>query len=121
VLPIDDTSFRIYSSGRVREHGELARIRSRIKGKLWHELTAEEHRDYPGDYEAQVSQGEITLHSEEHLVSGDKGVGLLRSLLRRQVQAIAQGKDPVGTAFSEAQAFVSLDAGTAILEADTVS
>ncbi len=119
VLPMDDISFRIYSSGRVTERGELARIRSRIKGKLWHELTAEEHRDFPGDYEAQVSQGDITFHSEEHLVSSDKGVGMLRSLLRRQVQAVADGKDPIGTAFDEAQALVALDAGTTILEADT--
>ena len=119
VLPIDDSSFRIYSAGRVTERGELVRIRSRIKGKLWHELTAEEHRDFPGDYEAQVSQGAIAQHSEEHLVSSDKGVGMLRSLLRKQLQAIAEGKDPIGVAFNDSQALVTLEAGTAILEADT--
>ena len=119
ILPIDDTCFRIYSSGRVTEHGALTRIRSRIKGKLWHELTPEEHRDFPGDYEAQVSQGAITLHSEEHLVSSDKGVGLLRALLRQQLRAVAEGGNPIGTAFDASQALVRLNAGTAILEADT--
>ncbi len=59
VLPIDDTNFRLYVAGRVREAGALQRIRSRQGGKLWHELTEEEHQRYPGDYEAQTSQGEI--------------------------------------------------------------
>jgi nitrite reductase/ring-hydroxylating ferredoxin subunit len=118
VLPIDDTSFRIYSAGRVTEHGALARIRSRIQGKLWQELTEAEHREFPGDYEAQVSQGAITLYSEEHLVSSDKGVALLRRQLRGQVATVAAGKDPLGTAFDDAQALVTVEAGTAILEPD---
>jgi len=33
-----------------------------------------EHQDYPGDFEAQGSQGPVTLHSEEHLFGSDKGV-----------------------------------------------
>ena len=76
VLPIDDTSFRIYTAGRVRSPGEIASVRSRLNGKLWEELTAAEHRDFPGDYEAQVGQGPITSHSEENLVSSDRGVAL---------------------------------------------
>ena len=42
-------------------------MRSRLNGKLWGELSEEEHQRFPGDYEAQVSQGPIALHSEEHL------------------------------------------------------
>jgi phenylpropionate dioxygenase-like ring-hydroxylating dioxygenase large terminal subunit len=118
VLPIDDTSFRIYSAGRVTEHGALARIRSRLNGKLWQELTEEEHRDFPGDYEAQVSQGAITQHSEEHLVSSDRGVGLLRRLLRRQLAVVAAGENPIGTTFDEIDALVTLEAGTAVREPD---
>ena len=60
VLPLDDTSFRIYTAGRVRKPGEIASVRSRLKRRLWQELTAAEHRDFPGDYEAQVGQGPIT-------------------------------------------------------------
>ena len=43
VLPIDDTSFRIYTAGRVRSTGEIARQRSRLNGKLWEALTPDEH------------------------------------------------------------------------------
>ena len=47
MLPIDDHSFRIYVVGRVREKGELFRMRSRLNGKLWEELSEEEHRQFP--------------------------------------------------------------------------
>ena len=92
-------------------------IRSHFNGKLWHELTAEEHRDFPGDYEAQVSQGAITFHSEEHLVTSDRGIGMLRRQLRQQLQTLAEGRDPIGTHFSEQQALVRLRAGTEVVDA----
>jgi phenylpropionate dioxygenase-like ring-hydroxylating dioxygenase large terminal subunit len=114
VLPIDDTSFRIYSAGRVFEKGSLAKIRSHFNGKLWHELTPEEHQRFPGDYEAQVSQGEIAFHSEEHLGFSDRGIGLLRRMLKQQVQAVTNGQDPIGVAFDVAGELVNLDAGTSI-------
>ena len=59
-LPIDDTHFRIYVAGKVRTKGELGAKRSRMNGKLWAELTPEEHQQFPGDWEAQVGQGPIT-------------------------------------------------------------
>src|SRR6185437_15245867 len=64
VLPIDDTSFRIYVAGRSRQKGDLGRMRSKFNGKLWWDMTEEEHQRHPGDYEAQVGQGAITVHSE---------------------------------------------------------
>jgi nitrite reductase/ring-hydroxylating ferredoxin subunit len=118
VLPIDDTSFRIYSAGRVTEHGALSRIRSHFTGKLWHELTPEEHRDFPGDYEAQVSQGAITAHSEEHLVTSDKGIGMLRRLYRKQLDLTAAGQAPIGTRFGDDDPLVELEAGSAVVDAE---
>ena len=114
VLPIDDTHFRIYSAGRVAERGELAKIRSHYDGKLWHELSEEEHRRMPGDYETQVSQGDITLHSEEHLNSTDRGISMLRRVYRDQLDAVAAGKDPMGVTTDPARELVCLDAGTAV-------
>ena len=110
-LPIDDTHYRIYVAGRVRETGELAKMKSRYNGKTWAELTPGEHQKFPGDVEAQTGQGAITLHSEEHLVSSDQGVSMLRILFQKQLDAIAAGRDPVGVAFSEEEAYVKLDAG----------
>jgi hypothetical protein len=100
-LPIDDTHFRIYVAGRVREKGQLRRMRSRQGGKLWEELSPEEHQRFPGDFEVQTGQGAITFHSEEHLVESDRGIALLRQFLRQQVELVAQGHDPAGVAFDE--------------------
>jgi phenylpropionate dioxygenase-like ring-hydroxylating dioxygenase large terminal subunit len=111
VLPIDDTSFRIYTSARVREPGELARSRSRLNGKLWEELTEEEHRRFPGDYEAMVGQGPITLHDEEHLTTTDTGIVMLRRFFQRQLDTVAAGRDPVGVVFDESKAMVDFEAG----------
>ncbi|MBT9489795.1 MAG: Rieske 2Fe-2S domain-containing protein [Rubrivivax sp.] len=96
VLPMDDTHFRIYVVGRVKEAGELVRMRSRLNGKLWEELSEAEHQAYPGDYEAQVSQGAIAAHSEEHLATSDRGIVMLRRFLQRQLDAVAAGQDPAG-------------------------
>ena len=111
VLPIDDTHFRIYVAGRVTAKGELGRFRSRMAGKAWHELSAEEHQRHPGDYEAQTSQGAITLHSEERLATSDKGVAQLRRFLEQQLRTVADGGDPACVAFNEKDAYVRLDAG----------
>ena len=99
VLPIDDRSFRIYVVGRVTEPGALAKMRSRLNGKLWEELTEDEHRQFPGDYEAMVSQGAMAKHSEEHLATTDRGIVMLRRLLQKQLDIVAQGGDPAGVSF----------------------
>ena len=98
VLPIDDVHFRIYVAGRVQRPGDIGRMRSKMNGKFWWELSEAEHRDFPGDYEAQVSQGPITAHSAEHLRTSDRGVALLRRFLREQLAALARGDDPSGVA-----------------------
>jgi len=111
VLPMDDTHFRIYTAGRVKQHGDLAKVRSRLNGKLWEELTDEEHRDFPGDYEAQVSQGAIAHHSEEHLATSDRGIAMLRRVLGRQLERVAAGGDPAGVGFDPDAPPVRFEAG----------
>ena len=108
VLPMDDTTFRIYVAGRVTRPGEIGRMRSKMNGKFWWELSEEEHRRFPGDYEAQVGQGPIAAHSAEHLRTSDRGVAMLRRLLREQLQVVAAGGDPVGVERDPARARVTL-------------
>lgn len=114
VLPIDDHHFRIYVVGRVREVGELRRMRTRMNGKLWEEMTEEEHQLYPNDVEAMVSQGVIAKHSEEHLATSDRGIVMLRRLLRQQLDSVAQGQDPAGVSFDPDAAPVYFEAGNYI-------
>ncbi len=118
VLPIDDTHFRIYVAGRVREAGELAGMRSRQNGKLWEELTEAEHQQFPGDYEAQVSQRPIAVHAEEHLSTTDRGIVMVRRRLREAVEQVQRGEDPPGTAFDEAVGLVSFTAGNFLLDGE---
>ena len=116
VLPIDDHSFRIYVVGRVREKGELVKMRSRLNGKLWEELTEEEHQRFPGDYEAQVSQGAIAHHSEEFLATSDLGLVQLRRLLHKQLKAMAEGQDPAGVSFDPDAPPVKFSAGNFLVK-----
>jgi phenylpropionate dioxygenase-like ring-hydroxylating dioxygenase large terminal subunit len=111
VLPIDDAHFRIYVSGRVRERDELGRMRSKMNGKFWWDLSADEHQRFPGDYEVQTGQGPITFHSEEHLAAGDKGVALLRRFLEQQLKKMADSEDPACVAYDGQSAYVNLEAG----------
>ncbi|MSQ73205.1 MAG: aromatic ring-hydroxylating dioxygenase subunit alpha [Betaproteobacteria bacterium] len=121
VLPIDDTNFRIYTAGRVKSPGELVRQRSRLNGKLWEDLTPEEHQQFPGDYEAQVSQGAIADHAAENLALSDQGVAMLRRMLERQLDAIAAGGDPAGVSFDPDAAPVRFEAGNYIEAQEGVS
>ena len=41
----------------------------------------------------------MTQHSEENLVSSDRGVVMLRSMLRQMVDDVEAGKDPLNVAF----------------------
>ena len=92
-----------------------------MDGKPWSELTAEEHRQFPGDYEAQTGQGAITLHSEEHLATSDKGIALLRRFTEQQLKALAEGRDPTGVAFNKAEALVRFEAGNWLREASAAA
>ena len=99
VLPIDDHHFRIYVVGRVRTAGALSEMRTRMNGKLWEDMTEEEHQRHPNDVEAMVSQGAIAGHSEEHLATSDRGIVMLRRLLQQQLEALRDGRDPLGVSF----------------------
>ena len=113
-VPVDDTHVRTFGVARARQPGGTYTRRSRrasYEGRLWSELSPDEHQIFPGDYEAQLGQGTVTLHSEEHLVGSDRGIILLRKLLDREMKAVAEGKDPIGTAFDGGDPVVRVRAG----------
>jgi phenylpropionate dioxygenase-like ring-hydroxylating dioxygenase large terminal subunit len=117
VLPIDDTAFRIYVAGRVKAKGDIARMRSKFNGKDWWDMSEQEHQSHPGDYEAQVGQGAITIHSEEHFAQSDRGIVIMRRMLREQLDRMAQGHDPIGVSFEPNAPPIVFEAGNFIREA----
>jgi hypothetical protein len=116
-LPSDDTSFRIYVAGRVKNSGDISRMRSKFNGKFWWDMTEEEHQRFPGDYEAQVGQGTVTLHSEEHFGQSDRGILMVRRMLGEQLEALAAGRDPVSVSFDANAKPIEFEAGNFIREA----
>ena len=116
VLPIDDHRFRIYVVGRVKEVGELRKMRTRMNGKLWEDMSEEEHQQYPNDVEAMVSQGVIAKHSEEHLATSDRGIVMLRRLLQNHLEALAKGEDPAGVSFDPDAPPVVFTAGNFLVD-----
>jgi phenylpropionate dioxygenase-like ring-hydroxylating dioxygenase large terminal subunit len=53
----------------------------------------EERQRLPGDYDAIVSQRPIARHAMEHLTYCDKGVVMLRKLLRRDIRRLVAGEE----------------------------
>jgi nitrite reductase/ring-hydroxylating ferredoxin subunit len=57
-----------------------------------------ERQRCPADFDAQSSQRPIAVHALEHLASTDRGVIMLRRLVREGIEAVAQGGEPAGAA-----------------------
>ncbi len=56
----------------------------------------EDAQRQPGDYEAQTSQRPVAVHALEHLGATDRGVTMLRGLVREGIRAVQRGEDPPG-------------------------
>ncbi|MCK2026736.1 aromatic ring-hydroxylating dioxygenase subunit alpha [Microbacterium sp. SSW1-47] len=111
VVPMDDTNFRIFTVARDSDPDFLTKLRSTHEGKPWKELTDLEHQRLPGDYEAQKSQGAISLHSEDHLTTTDQGIAMIRRMMAKQHRAVAGGGDPVGVFFDESERLIRIEGG----------
>ncbi len=60
-------------------------------GQTGVERSYEEGQKMPGDYEAQVSQGSITVHADEHLGHTDYGVARYRAMLKKAIRKVESG------------------------------
>jgi phenylpropionate dioxygenase-like ring-hydroxylating dioxygenase large terminal subunit len=114
-VPVDDYSMKDFVIIRAKPDvvskvrtGEYAR---RLFPKLWSEMSTEDHQREPSDYEAQASQGKITLHSEENLVSSDTGISMYRRLLRRAIRDVGEGRSPFNLSFDESAPSIKLVGG----------
>lgn len=111
VVPVDDEAFKIFTVFRAETFERLQQMRGTFGGKRWADLTPEEHQRMPGDYEAQRSQGTVSLHSDDHLTTTDQGVTMLRRMMARVAAAVEAGEDPPGVIHDEADSLVQVRAG----------
>jgi len=55
----------------------------------------EERQRIPGDYDAQISIHKgMARHGLEHLASTDRGVIMMRNMIRQGIRAVQNGTDP---------------------------
>jgi phenylpropionate dioxygenase-like ring-hydroxylating dioxygenase large terminal subunit len=110
-VPVDDTHTRFVTVMRIKPGVNIFDGSGLSQQKPWTQMSVEERQDRPGDYEAQAGQGEISLHSEEHLVTSDRGIVMQRRLLERDIKGVMDGKDPTGVTFDPAKALVHVPSG----------
>jgi phenylpropionate dioxygenase-like ring-hydroxylating dioxygenase large terminal subunit len=109
VVPVDDSHY--IQAMIMKVPRDAPRFGIQINGKNWGEMSEEEHQRFPGDFEAQAGQGPISLHSEEHLVTSDRGIMMQRRLLEQQMDVVARGGDPIGVTFDSSKALVKVRSG----------
>jgi phenylpropionate dioxygenase-like ring-hydroxylating dioxygenase large terminal subunit len=118
IVPMDDESFTTFSAGTI-DKGEKALYQPLdFNGKTWAQMTEAEHQETPGDYEAQSGQGTISLHSEEHLAQSDRGIVMMRRLLKEQMKLVAQGGDPINVAYDLSKATIKVPSGNFFRKAE---
>ncbi len=97
--PVDDRSTRIIGWRHFNTHvdaglgrrDEVGLNKIDFVGQTEERAYAEAQR-IPGDFEAIVSQRPIALHALENLTGSDRGVALLRRLIRRGIRKVGDGQ-----------------------------
>ena len=109
VVPVDDSHCRIIGVTRLPKGS--TRQPYRVKGKTWSQMSLAERQDVPNDYEAQAGQGPISLHSEEHLATSDRGIAMQRRFLEQDIKTVMAGGDPRGAIFDPAKETIRVPSG----------
>ncbi len=103
-VPVDDTHTIAYQFRYAPENREQRSTTRQLRGSRSIERTYEERQCQPGDFEAQESQRPIAVHALEHLGSTDRGVTLVRKLVREGIRALQRGEDPKRAVLSDGNA-----------------
>ena len=102
--PIDDTStrmigWRFFSERLDRDSGadpgQVGLGKIDFIGQTEDERPYEERQRVPGDYEAIAGQGDIARNAAWNLNNGDRGVAMMRKLIRDNIAAVREGGDGV--------------------------
>ncbi len=126
-IAIDDTHFRTFGVGKVRKDADPRAMFAELgifngwgpkkaPGEAW---TLQDHQTWQSDYVCQKGQGDVSLHSEEHLSGTDAGIAMFRRMFRQQAEVVAKGGDPIGVNLTEPY-LVRPTAANALLDARTL-
>ena len=102
--PIDDThtqmiGWRFFNSRLDRDsgadRGEVGIGKIDFIGQTEDERPYIDRQRVPGDYEAIAGQGDIALNAGWNLNHGDRGVAMMRKIIRDNIQAVCDGSNYV--------------------------
>ena len=93
-VPVDDTHTKSFQLRYVPEGSKQRTRGTPLRGSESVDRSYEERQRQPGDYEAQESQRPIAVHALEHLGATDRGVTLVRKLVREGIRVVQRGEDP---------------------------
>ena len=101
IVPMDDENTMLIELRHVSEEDEVtpawwADRDTMLPAQLPISDALEEQQRQPGDYEAQVTQRPIAVHGMEHLGASDRGITVYRRQIRVGIQAVREGRDPLG-------------------------
>lgn len=99
VLSVDNRLFRIYGPSRLKPAGDRGCMHSTIVGKFRWVMMQEAHGARPDNDEVQAGQGAITLLSEACRANSDRGIAMLRRLVRGQEHAVTESHDQADVGF----------------------
>ena len=128
-IPIDDKHYRTFSIARLSraknsfpDYSTLGMLQENW-GPAHHrpvrEWSLEDNQRWQTDYAAQKGQGDISLHSEDHLTRTDAGISMMRRLFKQEAAKVLGGEDPIGVTFEEPY-FVNVQGANAILDPITM-
>ena len=96
-VPIDDENTVEYSFVYGQDQGaDYLAEPSDALATNYGDRSYEDRQRYPGDWDAQVSQRPIAVHAIEHLGRSDRGVALVRRMIREGIETVQRGDDPLG-------------------------
>lgn len=98
-----------------RAGGEAVSTMSNIDSQTGNRPYGERQRA-PGDWDAFVSQGPVTIHGREHLVTSDRGVTTFRRMLKAGMDAVAAGNDPQYVSRGNSDRILSTHARNTVLK-----
>ncbi|MCY3769045.1 MAG: aromatic ring-hydroxylating dioxygenase subunit alpha [Gammaproteobacteria bacterium] len=99
VVPVDDHRCIAYAWGNFGDRGDPMEwntpegMQIIEQGELI-DRTYEEKQASPGDVEAVEGMGRISDHEKEYLVSGDRGVVMYRTQIKKLCRSLQRGKPP---------------------------
>ena len=99
VMPVDDTRqwlACIYWTPEGEEPIRPDSERSKLSVEGRTQSDDEYAQRHPDDKEAQEGQGPIAIHALENLATSDRGVVMFRKILKDQIRAVREGRDPKG-------------------------